>query len=692
MRTKHLQVAIFILLIGNTITVVFGNANLADPVEISFDDASVQFKDDQLSVCTGRISRTWEWTGFGFLTVSLKDLESDHEWCSDNSLYQCDWSFPGLIDQDTKARLISLTADVKNDEQFTSKHIEVIAEIHYQSGIAVQFSVWVYPEVSGVRTQLKVKSLHGMNRTKARNLPARNEYIPLDWRGVDRRAIGYYNNTQRRNAANLELLREEVVTGSVVRPEKYDWPSILIAEDAEGGLILVKESHKCVNQAGLATGSFHADRAGFSSTGWGLHANDILADRWRPAWGHWCILYNGSEQFSRELALKEFDRKRFPVNPDLDIYILANTWGSGNQSAAAREENVMVEIETQAELGIDVQQIDEGWQNPDHMPWVASTLWVPHSDKYPTGWKNVVEKAEVNDVKLGIWFSVGNLNEHFRELYGDNWYADLEDFKRVFDEGHFTYYKFDMANLTTYDEMESLIKQSRDFIKYANHNIRINWDVTENEARTGYFFGRDLGNVFLANRTTPQGRPTVYVPSLVLRDAWQVSKYINLNKFQISIQNIRMTDKESSNAYLYNHPYSVAIALMGSPLFFQETHYYSDQARKEISALLEIYKKQREEMYKGYVFPVGMIPDDTNWTGFQNHNPATNSGYLLIFRELNNQLNHEKIQLYFTRGKKVNLTDLMTGKSFSEQADSQGGLEFEIKKPADFLFLKYNID
>ena len=53
----------------------------------------------------------------------------------------------------------------------------------------------------------------------------------------------------------------------------------------------------------------------------------------------------------------------------------------------------------------------------------------------------------------------------------------------------------------------------------------------------------------------------------------------------------------------------LAITLMATPLFSQLTQLYSPQARDEIRALLSVYKRWRDEIYRGYVFPIGDKPD-----------------------------------------------------------------------------------
>jgi hypothetical protein len=172
---------------------------------------------------------------------------------------------------------------------------------------------------------------------------------------------------------------------------------------------------------------------------------------------------------------------------------------------------------------------------------------------------------------------------------------------------------------------------------------------------------------------------------------WLLSKYVNLNKFQVTVQNIDMTnDTTKTDAHKYNHPYVVGISLMASPIFFQETQYYSKEARAQIKPILDVYKKHREEMYKGYVFPIGDEPDNKSWTGFQNYDPATNSGYLTIFRELKNNESSKELSLKFLQNKKIRLWNLLTNE---EKFINMNGdkITFVIDQNAGFRFYKYEI-
>jgi hypothetical protein len=385
----------------------------------------------------------------------------------------------------------------------------------------------------------------------------------------------------------------------------------------------------------------------------------------------------------RELAFKQFDRLRYPVDPDRDIYIMANTWGSGTRRPGERgrdfamEQVVLDEIDSQADLGIDVQQIDDGWQlPPDTNHWQCAD-WLPDPERYPDGWQRVVQRARKQGVALGLWAPAQVI--------------PLEALQENYDRGGFRYYKLDFARLDSRDEIDALMDKVRAFIQYTDHRVRVNWDVTENPPRYGYFFAREYGLLYLENRKPEIPPSTVYRPHTVLRDAWQAAKYLNLNKVQCSVQNLDRVDQERSDAHLYSHAYCVAVTLMATPLFFQLTQLYTLEARVQIRELLRVYKTHRDEMYRGYVFPIGSKPDNASWSGFQCHLPGEGVGYLTIFRELHNSCAEHKMRMHFVAGQELELTDLERDESSVVQADAEGAIVLGIDVPAGYRFYRYSV-
>jgi hypothetical protein len=445
-----------------------------------------------------------------------------------------------------------------------------------------------------------------------------------------------------------------------------------------------------------------------------MKAHDISSE-YRFCWANWMIVYEGTEVMA-QLALKQFDRFRYPVNPERDVFIMANTWGTedakGQCMYKAREENVLREIESCAKLGLDLLQIDDGWQvskewtpkpqgsfNPkikgkdkaafDAMSKdeVDSTLNELHNgervpqtyDVYPDGFGKVRDAAKEAGIKLGLWHASR---------------APLVAIKTNMENGHFKAFKLDFAHCGTKDQLDKLYYKGREIVKHSGYTAVVNWDVTEVAPRMGFYFGRDCGNLYLENRKATTIRERVlYNPWHILRDAWLLSKYTNLNKIQLTFQNKDHVPERAhalTDAHSYPHDYNLAITLMSSPILFMETQYLSDEAVGILKPMIAAYKRERGDMYKGYVFPIGSMPDNQSWTGLQNHNPDTGKGYLLIFRELKNKEPRATVPLNFVNsGSSLKLGNVLGDKAGNAVLNDKGKLECEIPKAPGFLFLKY---
>ncbi|MCX6873507.1 MAG: hypothetical protein NTW21_06825 [Verrucomicrobia bacterium] len=224
------------------------------------------------------------------------------------------------------------------------------------------------------------------------------------------------------------MLREQTVTGwPIFLREDIDWASGAAVQYGDAGVILVKESPKTVNQPAHYTGAFHANPAGLVSTGWGLVPAEIVPDRFRECWANWSIVYQGGDD-GLQLALKRFDRARYPVFPRRDLFILSNTWGPANPLGGqfTSEEFVMKEIPALADLGVDVMQLDDGWQKAGGGSDAKGFL-----PKYTHDWHDIKAACDAHSLRLGLWVAIRNadpdhLRQNLDELGFITWKADFE--------------------------------------------------------------------------------------------------------------------------------------------------------------------------------------------------------------------------------------------------------------------------
>ena len=90
--------------------------------------------------------------------------------------------------------------------------------------------------------------------------------------------------------------------------------------------------------------------------------------------------------------------------------------------------------------------------------------------------------------------------------------------------------------------------------------------------------------------------------------------------------------------------------------------------------------------------PAKTAVSDGAWTGFQNHNPATMSGYVLLFRELNSRRPTQSVPLKFLARRRIRLQNLRDGKQQTVDVGADGSLPFQLASAPDFGFYRYQAD
>jgi hypothetical protein len=665
-------------------------AALPQDLSAKLGAAAVAVHGDQLEVSTGRIRRVWRWTGNGLVTVRIEDCARQQNPLLSKPIYSCDWAFPGAVDDSSPAKLVSMTVAPDDDDGFTNQHLQVVATIRYEAaGLELQFIIWVYPDAPGIRTQLRAKSLDGFDpkplQLEDRSIKshggtllapgARVDYLPLDLSVPNaRRYWGYFNDPGNRHDQSRDMLEEKECRGfPVFQPETIDWASAEAVEYGEQGFIVVKESPKCVNQPAHLTGAFFTGPAGLAVTGPGLAPQEIEPDRFRDCWATWTIVYGGGND-GLQLALKQFEAARYPVFPDRDMFILGNTWGPSNPDGAqfTEESFVRKEIPLLADLGIDALQIDDGWQK--HGRYQDAGEFLP---RYPDGWKNIKADCDRYGLRLGLWVSVRN--------------ARVEDMTRNLDELGFITWKADFDHLASRTDYEVRFERLRDVMKHSWMKTQFALCPEYDEPRYGWYFAQEYGSIYFQN--VQEGLPAhlTMVPYQVLRQHWLMSKYFPANKLQVMLQNPKRTRQDLSDAYQHGHGYCFAMGLPFVPVFFQSAQFLDDDGRKELAALIKIYKAHRKDIFTSYTFPIGDEPDNASWSGFQMVSTTRTGGYLLLFRELHNTSSKRAIVLKFLSGKRINLMDLQSGASRDAVVPADGAVEFELKEPASYCFYQYTV-
>ena len=653
-------------------------------------EASLRWDGESLEVRHGAFTRRWRLTQTGMATEYV--ASGERLWVErEASPRACDWHLFRLAPGRGEARLTGTVIE-RTREPFTqTERLRATVDFTYpEAELDLRYIVELFPEAAGTRTQLAVRATRPMGTEDLPSylLQSYGESLALDPAACGRRAAGYYNDPQHRNHDLTPILRQDAREGALCERtrEIYDWANLLTLERDGGGLTLLKESHKCVNQSGIDTGAFVLTPDGVLVTGLGLKDNNYQRKRmWLPhehfrsAWATWCVPFDGGEA-ERQLSLKRFDRARFQPKPEAGAHSRSNTWGSRapgiEARGAANETDVLKEIESCADLGIDAVAIDDGWQVDWNGQVPEGAEWWPHPERFPTGWRNLRAAATEAGVDLILWLPG-------RPVPLERMVANVE-------QGGFTGLKLDFLGFPTRDVLDDVLEKARRLQAHFDHRLDISWDVTEETARLGYYFGREYGSLHIANRKGTYDSERVhhiaYTPRLVLRDAWHLAHYLNLNQIEITITDPATVDPAISDAARHSHAYCTAMTVAGLPLFFQETHFLEGQAREETRSIMRVWREHREAMARTFKFPIGDEPGGASWTGFQCHDPETGSGYVLLFRELHAAPETHAPTLHFVDPAEVRWTELTGGEA---PVLEEGKLVCAIKEAPGFRWLRY---
>ena len=130
--------------------------------------------------------------------------------------------------------------------------------------------------------------------------------------------------------------------------------------------------------------------------------------------------------------------------------------------------------------------------------------------------------------------------------------------------------------------------------------------------------------------------------------------------------------------------------MAGQPLAWMEASNLPEEAYG-IAGLVGAYRKVMKDFHKGTVLPIGEEPSGCSWTGFQSVSPDGRSGFVLVYRELNER-GTAVLDTWLPENAVVEFTKVLgSGEDFSVTAGRHGAVEFSLPKANGFVMYKYKI-
>ncbi|MBR2460614.1 MAG: alpha-galactosidase [Clostridia bacterium] len=376
-------------------------------------------------------------------------------------------------------------------------------------------------------------------------------------------------------------------------------------------------------------------------------------------------------------------------------FVMSNTWGDRHQDSAVCHSFMMCEIERAYKLGVDIVQIDDGWQKgitansalASGGVWSGyydkdDSFWTVNQTKFPEGLSPLVSYAAEKGIELGLWFSPDS-SRNFA-----NWRRDAATICELSRAHGIRHFKLDGVNLPTRLAERNFIRMMRSANQSSGGRIRFNLDVTAQQ-RLGYICGKEFGTLFVENRYTDWKN---YYPHNTLKNLWSLSRFFPTTQFQFELlNNKRNIEKYGDDIFApskYSMDYLFACTMLSNPLVWMEMSALQDGDVEVLSKIIAVYRKHRTVISESGVTPIGAQPDGMSFCGFQVKHPS-GVGYLLLFRESTPEdTGRFRISLPFDSEKSRILYTNAVGEN-SIWAE-EGCVVWRCKAPRSFVFIEIN--
>lgn len=363
----------------------------------------------------------------------------------------------------------------------------------------------------------------------------------------------------------------------------------------------------------------------------------------------WATAPYAGGKWGRIIALHRLQREIRPYDHTRDGLLLSNTWGDRSLDSRLNTEFMLGEIASGARLGVDIVQIDDGWQTGVSANALASrgkgvwtgfwaadpNFWNIHPTRFPDGFSPLVAAARTHNLQLGLWFAPDSSHDFA------NWQRDAEVLIRLYREWGIAFFKIDAVQIDTKAGEANFAKFLAELRRETADSITLDLDITAG-TRCGPFGQIAAGPLFVENRYTDWGG---YYPHHTLRVAWQLAHWIDPVRLRLEWLNIsRNIEKYSSDPLApanWTPDALFASVMFMSPLGWFETQNLPESYFEQAAPVIHRWKQHRAAIQSGEILPIGSAPDGVCWTGFVSISPTRDCAYALAFRELNPEARYE---------------------------------------------------
>jgi len=611
---------------------------LAEAPSFTFEDCYARLENGRLTIGNARLERVWRVQDGLLYPVSFRTLgQGGAEWMGVPPRLPAPYPPAGLPEETRHVRLLGAGGTFGATEAASLR-----VELESAGATATtRYEFQVFPHVAGVRmwmvaSQPAAGAAPGAPSAKS-PFPREDalDHLLLTNPHVRLTRVALFDRSDHHN----ELAQE---TEWLLHPNET-----LI--ETTGNLFFIENTLTGSGLAFLKEGALPEDRpapvaADLRVDGSGMMVSDNPSERANhvPAYqfsfyGHGTaagqgdpfvlLAYQGGRT-GRIAALHNYQRQLRQYDAARDGRFVSNTWGDWSQGKRISDAFIRKEIDAAARLGLDTVQIDAGWESGGHPP-AGYGPWDPSPARFPQGLAPVIDYARSKKLAVSLWYQP----DWDHEFAG--WQKEADQLLRLYRTYPISGFKVDGVMLTSRESQQRFRQLLDRELEETGGRMAINVDITA-QSRLGYFGAIQAGSLFVENRYTDTHR---YWPHQSLRNLWKLAQYVDPVRLQIEFLNSERNQTLYHDDPLaparYQPDYLFATTMFGSPLAFLESSGLSDGFIARMAPLVRTWKQHREAIYRGVTVPVGAAPDGFSWTGFASLAEDGRSGYLLVFREMN---------------------------------------------------------
>lgn len=669
---------------------------------VAFKDCYAKWDGTRLTVGNARMVRVWRVESGALFAESLR--VGDVEWL------QPAGDVPGwtpAVALPEELRTLAFSAGEWRESPVSEPSLRVVLRAGGAS-MSLVYAFWMYPHSAAVTGQLCVEG-EGIGQVVVAQESGEAAPTGVELLDAKRRAPeipkadlmdAFSLNPQHVRLTQVRLMDRTDVHNELVF--ENEWlllvnennlqlqGNVFVMEDVLGkrGLILLKQGPlPHARPVGCAVDALvHGNNRTFRFYGHGM------GQGMGEGYAQTVMAYEGGDS-GRQEVMQAFQRLVRPFDAKRDGRFLSNTWGDRSRDARIQEGFMLKEVAAGKRLGVDVIQIDDGWEtgttsNSMHAQtaggvwegyWAANPdFWKPHAERFPNGLEPVIAAARKEGLQFGLWFGPDSA-EDFK-----HWEKDAETILDFHRQLGVNYIKIDGVKARTKVSEKNLRRFFDRVLAESQGRVVFDLDVTA-EIRPGYFGMMHVGPLFVENRYTDFHR---YFPHQTLRNVWKLSRWVDPMRLRMEfLNNTRNVEKYGDDPLApraYRADYLFATVMVTNPLGWFEVSNLPEDYVADVSKLVAVWKTHRAALAGGRIHPIGQAPDGTSWTGFASVGADRRSGYVLVFRELNERADCRMDVPMFGPGKFEVEALAGEGAVFLED----GVLAARIDTPQRFLFAK----